>query len=490
MIDLDLFSDTCAYCYSGIEDGLELCSTGEAVCPVHREMHVSKHGYKVLYHVSRVENEDIKVESQTGESKEEEEQLQERIKEALKEKKEKAVGGVKCSHITECKNVELVVNAKEAMCSKCDVKDNLWICLDCGHIGCGRKQTGIPGNGHALEHFEETCSTAARIEEAHANTVSLSTISNRTGDTFCYLCGDYVMNPLELQIQLDNDPKQTSSHVSTVSDILGITNESQNCYISAGLQLLGEAMQVEDMEEHVQVCMSQPQECICCQMIKILREMHGTRNTVKSVRIRGFLNTVFQNMPIFARNRQEDCIEFLQALLEQLNTFEECMLLAGATERFRFAVETRMNCTVCGCSSCDKQQDRILNLPFTESVQASIQQGLENRKCCGKQMEGNSVFTKLPEYLILNISRFNSEYKKIESPVKTRTLYLKAPEGVQSYELVGCVVHKGKDIDSGHYIWWVRKGTGEFVADDAVVTRSTGEYSENGTIFLYRRKDN
>lgn len=38
-----------------------------------------------------------------------------------------------------------------ACCSRCNSKDNLWICLICGHIGCGRYNSK-----HAIQHFEET----------------------------------------------------------------------------------------------------------------------------------------------------------------------------------------------------------------------------------------------------------------------------------------------------------------------------------------------
>jgi len=42
-------------------------------------------------------------------------------------------------------------------CSKCDLKENLWLCLTCGNLGCGRQQYGGGGgNGHAIAHFEET----------------------------------------------------------------------------------------------------------------------------------------------------------------------------------------------------------------------------------------------------------------------------------------------------------------------------------------------
>lgn len=51
----------------------------------------------------------------------------------------------------------LLVQAKEWSlndeneCSVCQSKDNLWICLICGHVGCGRYL-----NAHAFEHYRET----------------------------------------------------------------------------------------------------------------------------------------------------------------------------------------------------------------------------------------------------------------------------------------------------------------------------------------------
>ena len=44
-----------------------------------------------------------------------------------------------------------------AHCSKCNLKENLWLCLTCGALGCGRElYAGLGGNGHALAHFEES----------------------------------------------------------------------------------------------------------------------------------------------------------------------------------------------------------------------------------------------------------------------------------------------------------------------------------------------
>lgn len=38
-------------------------------------------------------------------------------------------------------------------CHECDLSTNLWLCLVCGNVGCGRKNyDGSGGNGHAATH--------------------------------------------------------------------------------------------------------------------------------------------------------------------------------------------------------------------------------------------------------------------------------------------------------------------------------------------------
>ncbi len=47
-----------------------------------------------------------------------------------------------------------LINLDLAHCSKCDLSANLWLCLTCGNLGCGRKAyDGTGGNNHGVEHF-------------------------------------------------------------------------------------------------------------------------------------------------------------------------------------------------------------------------------------------------------------------------------------------------------------------------------------------------
>ena len=63
---------------------------------------------------------------------------------------------------------------------QCDKKENLWLNLSDGFIGCGRRQPdGSGGNGHALLHFEQTGSIFPLC-------VKLGTITPGGGDVYSY----------------------------------------------------------------------------------------------------------------------------------------------------------------------------------------------------------------------------------------------------------------------------------------------------------------
>ena len=83
-------------------------------------------------------------------------------------------------------------------CNKCDLKANLWLCLQCGNVACGRKQFGgedLPGNSHGLDHFSST---------HHPIAVKLGSITaDGKADVFCYADDEEIIDP-ELQSHLAN----------------------------------------------------------------------------------------------------------------------------------------------------------------------------------------------------------------------------------------------------------------------------------------------
>ncbi len=60
-------------------------------------------------------------------------------------------------------------------CSVCGQSESLWICLICGHIGCGRYQ-----GGHANNHWLETQHTYALELESQR-------VWDYAGDKYCPL---------------------------------------------------------------------------------------------------------------------------------------------------------------------------------------------------------------------------------------------------------------------------------------------------------------
>ncbi|KAK3316960.1 hypothetical protein B0H66DRAFT_535198 [Apodospora peruviana] len=71
----------------------------------------------------------------------------------------------------------------EEHCNNCDLKANLWLCLECGNLGCGRAQVGgADGNSHGMAHYEET---------GHGVAIKLGSLSeDRVPDIWCYTCNE------------------------------------------------------------------------------------------------------------------------------------------------------------------------------------------------------------------------------------------------------------------------------------------------------------
>lgn len=96
-----------------------------------------------------------------------------------------------------------------AHCANCELSENLWLCLTCGNLGCGRRQyDGSGGNNHAIEHYEKTghgvsCKLGTITPEGTAGIrrelqihTSISSIRTPILDIYCYICND---------AKLDND---------------------------------------------------------------------------------------------------------------------------------------------------------------------------------------------------------------------------------------------------------------------------------------------
>ncbi|KAI0032442.1 ubiquitinyl hydrolase [Vararia minispora EC-137] len=278
-----------------------------------------------------------------------------------------------------------------AHCQKCDLKENLWLCLACGSLGCGRKQIGgLDGNGHALAHYNET---------RHPVAVKLGTITPEGGaDIYCYACDESRTDPelpfhlahfgisvgtqrktaksmTELQIEqnmslefsfaLTDDSGRPFEPLSGPGRT-GLANLGNSCYIASVMQALlalpaFRARYLAAAPTHWAACtVPRPAECVDCQMHKLADGLLSGRYAVphagegggEGVWQRGLRPATFKALigrghAEFATMRQQDAEEFLAHLLTVLRRDAHRTSLPDATRVFAFALEQRLQCRTC-----------------------------------------------------------------------------------------------------------------------------------------------
>ncbi|KAG6895103.1 hypothetical protein C0993_010160 [Termitomyces sp. T159_Od127] len=209
-----------------------------------------------------------------------------------------------------------------AQCASCDLKENLWLCLTCGSLGCGRQQFGgTGGNGHGLEHWQRSM---------HPVSVKLGTITPEGGaDVYCYACDDGKSDPeiaahlasfginvqtlsktektmTELQIEqnLRYDFSLTSEDGHALEPLFGpgltgLANLGNSCYIASTLQALfslpafkaryspAPARGPNDSNhDHALTCPEPlPASCIECQLRKVADGLLSGRYAVPRGRV-------------------------------------------------------------------------------------------------------------------------------------------------------------------------------------------------------------
>ena len=172
-----------------------------------------------------------------------------------------------CEHVLLLQQLPNTLSPEEGSfrlkkCNKCDLTSNLWLCLECGNVACGRKQfggEGLPGNGHALEHYSATQHTVA---------VKLGSITaDGKADLFCYKDDEEIVDPdlskhldhwgirlaevvvtekslteLQLDLQYKYSINMSTSEGTPLQPVFGpgltgLTNLGNSCYVSSIIQV-------------------------------------------------------------------------------------------------------------------------------------------------------------------------------------------------------------------------------------------------------------
>lgn len=194
-----------------------------------------------------------------------------------------------------------------AKCSECDLTSNLWLCLTCGKLHCGRAYSdGTGGNGHAVQHHKSS---------GHPVVVKMGTISAEgTADLFCYTCDNSVIDPelvshlsvfgidmsqqevtekttaeLELDANLNHNWSVVLNEGGTEAQLkfgpgnAGLRNLGNSCYMASVIQSVFhlpefKARYFDHGQEHIASCTnSSPADCFLCQMSKIGHAIYSGR---------------------------------------------------------------------------------------------------------------------------------------------------------------------------------------------------------------------
>lgn len=307
-----------------------------------------------------------------------------------------------------------------AHCGKCDLTSNLWLCLTCGHLGCGRAQFGgVGGNSHGLSHFEES---------GHPVSVKQGTITAEgSADVYCYACNDARIDPnlaqhlshfginvmdlskteksmTELQIEqnLKFDFNMTGEDGKLLEPIFGpgltgIRNLGNSCYMASVLQSLFSLPAFQKRygdayRPHTLACSQQPATCFECQITKIAdgllsgryshprepeqkpaegEEQQQQQLFQQGVRPNMFKALVGKGHEEFSTMRQQDADEFFKYLVGIVQQENRKVAAADAavpaedpTTIFGFGLEQRLECNECHQVRYSvERQDAGLSLP-------------------------------------------------------------------------------------------------------------------------------
>ncbi|KAJ1901357.1 ubiquitin C-terminal hydrolase Ubp14 [Kickxella alabastrina] len=291
-------------------------------------------------------------------------------------------------------------------CGSCDKHENLWLCLVCGHVGCGRRQyDGSGGNNHAIDHFEST---------GHKVSIKLGTITPEgTADAYCYLCDDNKVDPslsshlhtfginvsaqqkteksvaeLQLEQNLKFDFNMTTADGTQLQPVAGpgltgLRNLGNSCYMASVLQCVFGIDRFRDRyfptaAEHFATCtQARPAQCVLCQLHKLADGLWSGRYAILETNSEGqtghqrgippaqFKAAIAKDHYEFSTMRQQDAFEFLQHLAKQVGIVERTVA-GGArdpTKVFDFSTEERLQCTGCQKVRYKVQRASSVSLP-------------------------------------------------------------------------------------------------------------------------------
>ncbi|KAK5994872.1 Ubiquitin carboxyl-terminal hydrolase 14 [Cladobotryum mycophilum] len=298
-------------------------------------------------------------------------------------------------------------------CSGCDLDENLWLCLECGNLGCGRKQMGgVDGNSHALAHATEA---------SHGVAVKLGSITPEgTADIYCYKCdeerideslGQHLahwgiilaerqkteksLTEMQIEQNLKWDFSMTTEDGKESKPVFGpgltgLKNLGNSCYLASIIQCLFDIPSFQaryfNLNRDLPV-VQDPADDIETQLRKLADGLLSGRYSKPDADIatesglhhqKGLAPAMFKHLmgrghEEFSTMRQQDAFELLQHLFKLITRSRHSGGLQDPTASFRFVLEQRLQCL--GCHkvkySTNEQDSIFIDVPLEKVTQTT-----------------------------------------------------------------------------------------------------------------------
>lgn len=275
-------------------------------------------------------------------------------------------------------------------CSMCELKENLWLCLECGNLGCGRAQFGgVGGNSHGLAHTDSS---------GHAVAVKLGSITPEgNADVYCYKCNEERVDTelakhlahwginiadrektekslMEMQVEqnLKWDFSMTTEDGKELKPLFGdgftgLKNIGNSCYLASTIQCLFSVPDFQIRYYHPRSPLPEaglPAEDLETQMRKLAdgvlsgrysypdNNVHAQPDDPEVPHQKGLSPAMFKHLvgrghEEFSTMRQQDAFEFLTHLFKHISISNRSNPAEDPVESFRFVLEQKLQCLSC-----------------------------------------------------------------------------------------------------------------------------------------------